>query len=389
MLREDKNDMMAFMENLKEKIISSQKERIYSINREIIMIYWEMGNLILIKKNEGFETEFISSLVNYLRINFPNMQYFTEKNLKYTSRFAEEYRDRDFVDKILSQVSWSHNIVLMDKINDINKRIDYINKILENGWSKEELLSQIEIDHGMGEINDEDYNLGNNHIDDSLENEHVEEENILHSDSNYISIKDIEIEENNNEYAYNIANIKNKVSEGSFNSSLQVIKDVYMIDFMNLSSEVYEEKLENQFITSTIEFFLELNSGFALVGKKHHIELAGGDYYIDLVFYNLNLKCYVAVELKVGNFKPEYLGILTFHLSIIDDALKKKEDNSAIGIILCKDDEKLIVQYAFRDLGDSEDAEYRLSEDIPKQFKTSLPTVKEIGYGIKRKLKSY
>jgi hypothetical protein len=168
-----------------------------------------------------------------------------------------------------------------------------------------------------------------------------------------------------------------------------ILKDEYLVDFMNNSDEEKEKIFEKQFVKSTIEFFLELNSGFALVGNRYHIELSGGDYYIDLLFYNLKLKGYVAVELKIGRFKPEYLGILTFHLSLLDDSVKGEDDRSSVGIMICKEDEKLIVQYAFKNLEESGDSEYILNEDIPGKFQGILPRVEEIGCGIKAKLKSF
>ncbi|WP_406542674.1 PDDEXK nuclease domain-containing protein [Clostridium ljungdahlii] len=177
------------------------------------------------------------------------------------------------------------------------------------------------------------------------------------------------------------------LSEGDIKKFSPILKDEYLMDFMDISDEIKEKAFQQHFIKSVVEFFLELNSGFALVGKKHHMELSGGDYYEDLLFYNLKLKCYIAVELKIGKFKPEYLGILTFHLSAMDDSVRDEGDNSSIGIVLCKDGEKLIVQYAFKDVDDPKNAEYMLSENIPEQFEGILPTIKEIGRGIKIKLK--
>ena len=185
----------------------------------------------------------------------------------------------------------------------------------------------------------------------------------------------------------NIIDFKDILPISRSELSAQMLKDPYILDLLNFSEKIDERELEKQIIDYVIKFFIELGTGFAYVGNKYHLRVAGGDYYIDLLFYNLKLRCYVCVELKIGRFKPEYLGKLSFYLSLIDDSLKRQEDSSAIGIILCKDEDKLIVQYAFKgttNLG--EDTEYILTKDIPDEFKCILPTVREIGDGIKNKL---
>lgn len=388
MLKKSDNEYLLFLSELKNKIISSQQDAVISVNKELLMFYWEIGNLILDKKNEhGWEEDIINTLSNDLKLVFPDTQGLSEKNIRYMCKFAEEYKDKKFIQEIAAQISWSHNLILMDKISDLNKTISYINKIIENGWSKNVLLNKIELEYGIEE---------GSVTEDNILESNITENNII--DNNIINSKNVEIEDisenvvedyttENNVYENNSINFKDILSVARSELSVQILKDPYILDLLNFSEKLIERDLEKQLIDHITKFFIELNKGFAFVGNKYHLPVAGGDYYIDLLFYNLKLRCYVAVELKIGQFKPEYLGKLSFYLSLTDDSLRREEDSSAIGVILCKDEDKLIVQYAFKgttELG--EDTEYMLTKNIPEEFKSILPTVKEIGDGIKNKL---
>lgn len=387
---ENYNDIDKFLENLRNDVISSKNRSLITVNKNMFMLYWKIGNLILIRQNKGCGSEFISILAQYFKAQFPNKLSFSEKNLKNMVKFAEEYESQNFVENVASRISWSCNMVLVDRIKNVNKRVEYMNEALEKGWNLETLARKIDLQYGIVEDNGEEVTEEEttNEEVQSVENKDIitsEVDNPSKGEGNEKKeavgtspfIKDIISNED-----------AGQLSEDDMKNYFSALKDEYLIDFMNDLNEEKEKCFQEQFIKYTMEFFLELNSGFALVGNRYHMELSGGDYYVDLLFYNLKLKRYVAVELKVGKFKPEYLGILTFHLSILDDSVKNKDDNSSIGIIICKEDEKLIVQYAFKDVEESEDAEYRLNEDIPQQYQDVLPTVEEIGCGIKSKLKS-
>jgi predicted nuclease of restriction endonuclease-like (RecB) superfamily len=381
-LKEADNEYVLFLSELKNKIISTQQDAVISVNKELLMFYWEIGNLILNKKNEqGWEEDIINTLSNDLKVVFPDMQGLSEKNIRYMCKFAEEYEDKKFIQEVAAQISWSHNLILMDKISDLNKTISYINKIIENGWSKNVLLNNIELEYGIGEAAAAEDNILQNNITENniINSKNVEIEEIAHDVVEDYTRSD-NIDENN-------INFKDILPVARPELSVQILKDPYILDLLNFSEKLTERDLEKQLIDHITKFFIELDKGFAFVGNKYHLPVAGGDYYIDLLFYNLKLRCYVAVELKIGKFKPEYLGKLGFYLSLIDDSLKRKEDSSAVGVILCKDEDKLIVQYAFKgttELG--EDTEYMLTKNIPEEFKSILPTVKEIGDGIKDKL---
>lgn len=352
------------IEKIREKVVNSQKKAIISANRELIMLYWELGNLIL--KIDTDETlEYTLEIISQdLKKNFPDIQGFYQKNLKYMCKFAEEYKDEEFIKNFASRISWSHHIILINKIEDIDVRIKYIKKIIENNWSKDRVIREIETEYGICEDvyrNDTEENLLNKEIDDK---------------NDYNNSKKIEED----------GEITELTDEKALDNEL--LKDGYLFDFLNFSEEDSERDLEKQIKEKVLDFLIESDLGFAFIGDKYHIKVEKEDYYIDILFYHLKLRCYVAVKLKIGEFRPEYLGVLGFYLSIVDCKLKSKEDNPTIGIMLCYDNGKLIVQYAFKEsLKDKEGIEYKLSEEITSQFKGSLPEVKDIGYGVKERLK--
>ena len=185
MLNKGDNEYLIFLNKLKNKIVISQQEAVIEVNKELLMLYWEIGSLILEKQNEqGWENEVINNLSNDLKIVFPDMQGLSEKNIRYMCKFAEEYKDRNFIQQVAAQISWSHNLILMDKISDLNKVISYINKIIENGWSKNVLLNKIELEYGIGESDITEDNILEDNIrldnitENSIINKNIETKNI-------------------------------------------------------------------------------------------------------------------------------------------------------------------------------------------------------------------
>lgn len=382
------NDIGALLEHLNMDIILSKNMAYKDVSKNMFRLYWEIGNLILTKDNEGCGIEFINISAGYLKLKFPGNLSFTEKNLRNMAAFAREYSSQDIVDKLASKISWSCSIIIMHKIKDVGKRLEFINKAVEKGWKIEEVIDNIDKEYG---ITDEEEMLEGDACYEDLES--IENKSIITEEINSSEDRLSEEKDNLNlDSSHFIQDVKLKEDDLKDESELKnyfhILKDEYLLDFMEISDEVKEKYFQGQFMKNVIEFFLDLKHGFALVGKKYHIELSGLDYYVDLLFYNLKLKCYLIVEFKIGKFKPEYLGILTFHLSIVDDSVKGERDNPSVGIILCKDEEKLIVQYAFKDKEAAGDGEYKLNGDIPEQFQGILPTVEEIGSGIKMKLKA-
>lgn len=397
MLKEYDKGYVIFLNKLKDKIIDSQQKAVMSVNKELLLLYWNIGNLILNKQGEGIlEDLIIDELSKDLKIAFPNMQGFSERNLRCMRKFAEAYKDEEFVKEVASKISWSHNIILMDKIDDYDKRVYYINKIIENSWEKTTLIKEIEFE------NSEEENL--NYVDEKENYEEdtstkdIDEIYVNEKQNSKVDINDVienkplvnTVEKTESELKELWEEKDDHIDEMILKQdiSIELIKDKYMLDFLTFLEEATEKDLQKQFEKHVVEYFLEINASFSFVGSNFHIEVEKEDYYVGLLFYNLDIRCYVNVELKIGNFRPEYLGKLSFYLSLIDDKLKKNEDKPSIGILICKDEEKLIVQYAFKDdVNSEEDKEYSLAQDIPKEFKSILPTVKKIGLGVKEKLK--
>lgn len=340
-LEEENNVYINFFKNIKNKIIDSQRKAVIAVNTEIIMLYWEIGNLILEKQGSyGWGSKIIDNLAMDLKGAFPEIKGFSSRNLKYMRKLADEYRDIEFVQQVVAQISWSHNIILMDKVADIEIRKWYIQKSIENGWSRNILLNQIS------------YNL---YERQALENK--------------------------------ITNFDKTLVDPQSELATQTLKDPYVFDFLTLSEDAKEKDLEAQLVKHITKFLLELGSGFAFVGNQYHLEIGGDDYYIDLLFYHLKLRCYVVIELKTGKFKPEYAGKLNFYLSAVDDLLKTENDNPSIGIILCKEKNKLIAEYALKDMTKPIGvSEYKILQNIPEELKSSLPTVEEIEEELEKEL---
>jgi len=247
-------------------------------------------------------------------------------------RENKEYKSLEFVQQVVAQISWSHNVVLMDRIVDIDKRTWYINKIIENGWSRNTLVHQIE-------------------------------SNLFDRQNNEIKT----------------TNFMEKLEAPNNKLAIEALKDPYIFDFITMTEDMNERDIENQLVKKITKLLLELGSGFAFIGNQYKLQVGGEDYYLDLLFYNLKLRCYVVIELKTGKFKPEYAGKLNFYLSAIDDILKTEIDNPSIGIILCKEKNRLVAEYSLKDMTKPIGvSEYKLLEKIPEELKGTLPTIEEM-----------
>ena len=260
------------------------------------------------------------------------MQGFSPRNLKYMRAFAAAYRDEAFVQEVLAQITWYHNITLLDKVKGSIEREWYISETIKNGWSRNILVLQIKSDlyRRQGKA---------------------------------------------------VSNFRKTLPPPQSDLAHQVLKDPYVFDFLTLDKETHERALEKELVNHITKFLLELGAGFAFVGKQFHLEISGQDFYIDLLFYHTRLHCYVVVELKVGEFKPEYAGQINFYLSALDDLVKAPEDNPSIGIILCATKDRILAEYALRDMrkpiGVAE-WKTKLTRSLPAKLKKDLPTIEEI-----------
>ncbi|WP_407538043.1 YhcG family protein [Cetobacterium somerae] len=322
-------EYISLLEELKNKIKISQNRAILSVNKELIFLYYEIGKIILKNQSQkGWGSKIIENLAEDLRKEFPNMKGLSLRNLRYMKLFAESY-PAEIVQEALAQLTWYHNQTLLDKVSS-NKREWYAKKAIENGWSRNVMVHQIE--------------------------SNLYERMLLEGKTH---------------------NFSQTLPDKNSGLAAETLKDPYIFDFLNLSESYLEKELEDSLVENITKFLLELGKGFAYVGRQYHLEVGGEDFYIDLLFYHLKLRSYIVIELKTGKFKPEYAGKMNFYLSAVDDLLKHKDDNKSIGIILCKDKNTTIAEYALRDnskpIGVSE---YKLS--LPAELAKELPTVEQL-----------
>lgn len=263
------NKYLETIESIKQEIANARYKATASVNKELIILYYNIGKIINNHKTWG--NKFIESLLTDIALEFPNSKGYSVRNLKYMAKFAELYPDEEFVQQVVVQIPWGHNIVLMDKFDDENIREWYIKKSIENALVQ------------------------------------------------------------------NVTNL-----------------------------------------------LLELGTVFAFVGNQYHLNVAGDDFYIDLLFYNINLHCYVVIELKTGEFKPEYAGKLNFYLSAVDDIVKTEQDNPSIGLLLCKSKNNVVAEYSLRDMSKPIGvSEYKITSQLPETLEKQLPSVEDIQKRIK------
>jgi len=320
-----------FLAKLKERIRTAQVKAALAVNRELVLLYWEIGREIVSNQQvQGWGAKIIDQLAADLRRAFPDVKGFSRRNLHYMRTFAQAWPDERFVQQVAAQIPWFHNCVLLDKVQSVEERTWYIQQTIENGWSRDILVQQIEsrLYHRVGQAD---------------------------------------------------TNFANTLPAPQSDLARQILKDPYNFDFLSLGQQAQERDVERGLLEHIREFLLELGAGFAFVGSQYPLEVSKRDFYIDLLFYHLKLRCYVVIDLKVGEFEPEFASKMNFYLSAVDDLLRHPDDKASIGIILCKTKDKTIVEYALRNtttpIGVSV---YHLNEALPEQLKHSLPTIEQL-----------
>ncbi len=325
------SDYQEFLANLKARIRSTQIQAAVSVNQYLILLYWQIGQDILNRqKEQGWGAKVIDRLAKDLRAEFPEMKGFSTRNLKYMRAFAEAYPEKTFVQAAPAQITWYHNTTLLDKVSSPDERIWYIHKTIENGWSRDVLVHQIEsgLYKRQGKA---------------------------------------------------ITNFNRTLPASQSELAQQLIKDPYIFDFLGIGEEARERELEGALLSQLSKFLLELGIGFAFVGRQYHLEVGGEDYYIDLLFYHLRLRCYIVIELKIGEFQPEYAGKVNFYLSAVDDLLRHPDDRPSIGLILCKARNRVVAEYSLRDMSKPIGvSEYRLTEALPEDLENNLPDIQAL-----------
>jgi len=342
------------LNQLKDKIKRAKIKAALAVNTELVSIYWEIGNVIAIQEKEGgWGAKIVEQLAIDLKMEFPDMTGFSKRNLRYMRDFSIAYpilqpsvaKSKEsenqsiiFLQPLVAKIPWTHHTIILDKLKKEDERLFYIQKTLDNGWSKSVLNLQIE-----GQL-------------------HLKQGKAL-------------------------TNFKNTLPDFQSDLAQEMFKNEYSFDFLTLTEDAKERELENALIQNLKKFMLSLGRGFAYVGNQYNIEVGGDDFFLDLLFYNTRLHCYVVFELKVGEFKPEYAGKLNFYLNAVDGQVKMPEDNPTIGILLCKTNNKMVIEYALRGIEKPLGvADYKLKKTLPAKFKDELPSVQELEQELEKEL---
>ena len=333
-----------WLKELKSKIRSVQIKAAVKINTEMLNFYWELGADIVEKQTAAkWGDGFLGKLSQDLMTEFPDMRGFSLSNLKYIKQWYLFYSTHESigqqlvgrlkkanVQQLVAQIPWGHNLVIISKIKDTNEALFYVQKIIQNNWSRAVLTHQIE--SGL-------YGRAGKAI----------------------------------------TNFKATLPLPQSDLARQTLKDPYSFDFLTLREKHDEKELEDALINQIAGFLLEMGSGFSYIGRQYRLEINGDEFFIDLLFYHIRLHCYVVVELKVVKFKPEFAGKLNFYVSAVDGILKSAQDNPTIGILICKSKNKTVVEYALKDIHKPIGvSEYLITKNLPDEFKSSLPSIEEI-----------
>ncbi|MEM7617461.1 MAG: PDDEXK nuclease domain-containing protein [Pseudomonadota bacterium] len=325
---------------LKTRVTASRYRAAAKVNNELINLYHHIGNIILeTQAKEGWGAKIVNQLSIDLRAEFPDMKGFSTRNLKYMRKFAKAYPDIEFVQQVAAQLPWFHIATIMDKVKGKDAQIFYMKHAIEHGWSRNIMVLQIE--------------------------------KSLHKRQSKA-----------------VTNFNDKLpSPQSDLAHYYTLKDPYVFDFLSIAEDAQEREVEKALVNHMEEFILELGAGFAFVGRQYHLEIGKQDFYIDLLFYHLKLRCFVVIELKDKDFKPEYAGKMNFYLSAVDDIVKHETDRPSIGLILCKTKNNVLAEYTLRDMTKPIGlAEYRLEDSLPDDIKTSLPTIEELESELSRRI---
>ena len=323
-------EYLSIIENIKHEINAAQYRAAVHVNADMLLLYYDIG--CVINEHKTWGSKFIDNLAADIRLAFPKSKGYSVRNLKYMAKFAETYAEREFVQQVVAQIPWWHNIVILDKVNNLEERKWYIKKSAQNGWSRNVLVHQIESNLYQRQV-----------------------------------------------LAEKVSNFENRLPSPQSELAVQTMKDPYVFDFIAFNEDMLERDIEQALVRDVTRLLLELGTGFAFLGNQYHLNVGGDDFYIDLLFYNINLRCYVVIELKTGDFKPEYAGKLNFYLSAVDGILKKEQDNPSIGLLLCKSKNNVVAEYSLKDMSKPIGvSEYKITSSLPDNLEKQLPSIEDI-----------
>lgn len=325
-------EFLEWITTLKSKISSARNKLAFSINSQVLELYWELGKDIAEKQqNSSFGSSFIEQVAEELKRDFPEIKGLSRRNLYAILQWYKFYSQKyQFVPQVVAQIPWGHNRLIITKVKDIEEAEFYCRATIHNAWDRDTLEVQIENKY------------------------YLTSGNSTHNFDNTLPAKQSEL-------------------------ATQTLKDPYNFDFLGLENDALEKAIEDELTKNVTKFLLELGKGFAFLGRQYKIEIGENDHYLDMLFYHVELRCYIVIELKAGKFLPEYAGKLNYYLSAVDSLLRKKDDNPAIGILLCKKKNKIDVEYSLRDIHKPMGiSEYILTDSIPDEIKPQLPSVEEL-----------
>lgn len=326
------NDYKVFLQDIKQRIHTAQIKAALAVNQELLHLYWDLAEQIVAKQQAAsWGDGFLQQMSRDLQAEFPGMRGFSKRNLELMRQWYRFWSSTPAItQQLVSQLPWGHNLIIISKIKHLDEALFYVQKTIENHWSRAVLIHQIE--SGFYQRNGKAIN-----------------------------------------------NFQATLPAPHSDLAHQTLKDPYCFDFLMLREKHDERELENALIEHITRFLLELGAGFSYMGRQYRLEVAGDEFFMDLLFYHVRLHCYVVIELKTVKFKPEFVGKLNFYISAVDSLLKTAEDNPTIGILICKSKNDTVVEYALRDvhkpIGVSE---YTITKHLPADLQSSLPSIEEI-----------
>ncbi|QMW03337.1 PDDEXK nuclease domain-containing protein [Spirosoma foliorum] len=357
------------LQRVKQQIQQAQVKVATSANQQLLLSYWQVGSLILFfQQQQGWGAKIIDRLSTDIRQAFPGAEGFSTRNLGYMKKFvmanlplilqqgvaklpestqeaidvapildnAENF-EQLFLRSVLSKITWSHHIILLDKVKDPAQRIWYIEQTLTGSWGRNVLRHQIEIDLYKRQVK-----------------------------------------------TPKLTNFEHTLAKPQSDLATQLLKDPYVFDFVVATAKAKERDVESQLVQQVSKFLLELGQGFAFVGRQYPLKVGDGEYYIDLLFYHIRLRCYIVIELKARDFEPGDAGQINFYVNVVNDYLRTKEDNPTIGLLLCKGKNQALAEYALAGITNPLSvADYELTRAVPEELKSQLPSIEDLEQELK------
>lgn len=326
------NDYKIFIQDIKNRIQSAQIKASVAVNQELLFVYWYIAERIVAKQKESaWGDGFLQQMSNDLQSEFPDLKGFSKRNLELIRQWYRFwYADSSIAKQLVSQIPWGQNIVIISKSKNQAEALFYVQKTMQNNWSRSVLA-------------------------------HHMESGLYQREGKAIN------------------NFQATLPAPQSELANEILKDPYNFDFLTLRARHDEKELETALINHVTRFLLELGAGFSYVGRQYKLEVAGDEFFIDLLFYHTRLHCFVVIELKTVKFKPEFVGKLNFYVSAVDGTLKTEQDQPTIGILICKSKNDMVVEYSLKDIHKPIGvSEYQITKSLPKEFQSSLPSIEEI-----------